>query len=190
MYSWIKDFMYQRSARVKTDGHLSKSVKIWDGVLQGSVIVPTLFFAIYKGQTKCCRWFCCPNSHRICINSFFQKAVDTEHWMKNCELNQTKTTESFLSPPHTENICKARKSTYAWKRYTDVSWSHPWYQTHLEVKLRKHLSKSYLKTCSEEKTCLYVLRTSLVPELEEGNNSAIQLHFVLGWRRAYTPSCH
>ena len=41
-YRWIRCFLHDRSARVKLDGHLSKSVKM-RGVPQGGVISPTLF---------------------------------------------------------------------------------------------------------------------------------------------------
>ena len=42
MYRWIRYFLHNRSARVKLDGHLSKSVKM-RGVPQGGVISLTLF---------------------------------------------------------------------------------------------------------------------------------------------------
>ena len=42
MYRWIRCFLHNRSARVKLDGHLSKSMKMREGVPQGGVISPTL----------------------------------------------------------------------------------------------------------------------------------------------------
>ena len=42
MYRWIRCFLHDRSARVKLDGHLSKSLKM-RGVPQGGVILPSLF---------------------------------------------------------------------------------------------------------------------------------------------------
>ena len=43
MYRWIESYLFNRSARVKIDGHLSHLVKIKEGVPQGGVISPTLF---------------------------------------------------------------------------------------------------------------------------------------------------
>ena len=43
MYRWIRCFLHNRLATVKLDGHLSKSVKMQEGVPQGGVISPTLF---------------------------------------------------------------------------------------------------------------------------------------------------
>ena len=43
MYKWIKNYLFQRSARVKLDGTLSNLVKIREGVPQGGVISPILF---------------------------------------------------------------------------------------------------------------------------------------------------
>ena len=43
MYSWIQSYLFQRTARVKLDGHQSKLVKMREGVPQGGVISPTLF---------------------------------------------------------------------------------------------------------------------------------------------------
>ena len=43
MYHWIANYLFQRTARVKLDGHLSNRVKLREGVPQGRVISPTLF---------------------------------------------------------------------------------------------------------------------------------------------------
>ena len=43
MYRWIRCFLHDGSARIKLDGHFSKSVKMREGVPQGGVISPTLF---------------------------------------------------------------------------------------------------------------------------------------------------
>ena len=43
MFNWIENYLFQRIARVKLDGHLSSRVKIREGVPQGGVISPTLF---------------------------------------------------------------------------------------------------------------------------------------------------
>ena len=40
MYKWIR-FLYDRSTRVKVDGHLSDSVKMREGVPQGGVVSHT-----------------------------------------------------------------------------------------------------------------------------------------------------
>ena len=51
MYRWIRCFLHDRSARVKLDGHLSKSVKMREGVPQGGVISPTLFLLYISNIT-------------------------------------------------------------------------------------------------------------------------------------------
>ena len=43
MFKWLESYLFQRSARVKIDGHTSHLVKIKEGVPQGGVISPTLF---------------------------------------------------------------------------------------------------------------------------------------------------
>ena len=43
MYWWIRCFLHDISARIKLDGHMSKSVKMQEGVPHGGVISPTLF---------------------------------------------------------------------------------------------------------------------------------------------------
>ena len=51
MYRWIRCFLHDRSARVKLDGHLSKSVKMRERVPQGGVISPTLFLLYINNIT-------------------------------------------------------------------------------------------------------------------------------------------
>ena len=51
MYRWIRCFLHDRSARVKLDGHLSKRVKMPEGVPQGGVISPTLFLLYINNIT-------------------------------------------------------------------------------------------------------------------------------------------
>ena len=52
MIKWIKDFLFQRTARVKLDGTLSNLVKIKEGVPQGEVISPILFLVYINDLTK------------------------------------------------------------------------------------------------------------------------------------------
>ena len=42
MYKWLSDF-FNRTARVKVDGTISRQVKLREGVPQGGVVSPTLF---------------------------------------------------------------------------------------------------------------------------------------------------
>ena len=44
MYTWIQHFLFARTARVKLDGIFRKKVCLREGVPQGSVLSPTLFF--------------------------------------------------------------------------------------------------------------------------------------------------
>ena len=43
MYKWTRNFLFQRTARVRIDGYTSCLVKLREGVPQGGVISPTLF---------------------------------------------------------------------------------------------------------------------------------------------------
>ena len=44
MFKWLKDVLFQRTARVKLDNKFSNQVKIREGVPQGDVISSTQFF--------------------------------------------------------------------------------------------------------------------------------------------------
>ena len=46
MYKWLGDFLFNRTARVKLDGTISRQVKLREGVPQGGVVSPT-FFLVY-----------------------------------------------------------------------------------------------------------------------------------------------
>ena len=48
---WFKDYLFNRSASVSYDGHLSKSNEILTGVLQGSTIGPLLFLIFFNDIT-------------------------------------------------------------------------------------------------------------------------------------------
>ena len=52
MYNWIKNFLFQRTARVKIDGFKSSLVKLREGVPQGGVISPTLFVIFIDDITE------------------------------------------------------------------------------------------------------------------------------------------
>ena len=43
MYKWLINFLFNRTARVKVDGMISKQVKLREGATQGGVVLPTLF---------------------------------------------------------------------------------------------------------------------------------------------------
>uniref|UniRef100_A0A0B6ZH55 Reverse transcriptase domain-containing protein n=1 Tax=Arion vulgaris TaxID=1028688 RepID=A0A0B6ZH55_9EUPU len=43
MFSWIKDFLFHRSARVGMDNHFNRFFKLREGIPKGSVIAPILF---------------------------------------------------------------------------------------------------------------------------------------------------
>ena len=52
MFQWIKNFLFQRTARVKIDGYKSSLVKLREGVPQGGVISPTLFIIFIDDITE------------------------------------------------------------------------------------------------------------------------------------------
>ena len=43
MYKWLINFLFNRTARVKVDGMISKQVKLRQGATQVGVVLPTLF---------------------------------------------------------------------------------------------------------------------------------------------------
>ena len=51
MYKWLSDFLFNRTARVKLDGTISRQVKLREGVLQGGVVSPTLFLVYMNDIT-------------------------------------------------------------------------------------------------------------------------------------------
>ena len=51
MYKWLSDFLFNRTARVKLDGTISRQVKLRKGVLQGGVVSPTLLLVYMNDIT-------------------------------------------------------------------------------------------------------------------------------------------
>ena len=51
MYEWLSDFLFNRTARVKLDGMISRQVKLRGGVPQGGVVSPTLFLVYMNDIT-------------------------------------------------------------------------------------------------------------------------------------------
>ena len=51
MYKWLSDFLFNRTARVKLDGTISRQVKLREGVPQGGVVSPTLFLVYINDIT-------------------------------------------------------------------------------------------------------------------------------------------
>ena len=51
MFQWLRDFLFNRTARVKIDGTTSNQVKMREGVPQGAVISPTLFLVYINDIT-------------------------------------------------------------------------------------------------------------------------------------------
>ena len=120
MYSWIKSFLFRRTARVKADGYLSKQVKLREGVPQGSVIAPTLFLVYINEITTTCHqhvsntlhaddfavWTA--SEHTTTASYLLQKTVDkVEAWTTKwgLKLNHSKTTATLFSlSPNKEKI--------------------------------------------------------------------------------------
>ena len=51
MYKWLSDFLFNRTARVKVDGTISRQVKLREGVPQGGVVSPALFLVYINDIT-------------------------------------------------------------------------------------------------------------------------------------------
>ena len=51
MYKWLSDFLFNRTARMKLDGTISRQVKLREGVPQGGVVSPTLFLVYMNDNT-------------------------------------------------------------------------------------------------------------------------------------------
>ena len=51
MYKRLSDFLFNRTARVKLDGMISRQVKVREGVPQGGVVSPTLFLVYINDIT-------------------------------------------------------------------------------------------------------------------------------------------
>ena len=51
MYKWLSDFLFNRTARVKVDGTISRQVKLREGVPQRCVVSPTLFLVYINDIT-------------------------------------------------------------------------------------------------------------------------------------------
>ena len=49
MYKWLSDFLFNRTARVKVDGMISRQVKLREGVPQGFVVLP-IHFLVYMND--------------------------------------------------------------------------------------------------------------------------------------------
>lgn len=74
--------------------------------------------------------FCCLDSHRVYLDGFLSTSKDSgqsrvleKNWA--LKLGKIKTTMSLFSlPTQRWSIHRARKWTYASKRYTNISWGH------------------------------------------------------------------
>ena len=51
MHKCLSDFLFNRTARVKVDGTISRQVKLREGVPQGGVVSPTLFLVYINDIT-------------------------------------------------------------------------------------------------------------------------------------------
>ena len=51
MHKWLSDFLFNRTARVKLHGAISRQVKLREGVPQGGVVSPTLFLVYMNDIT-------------------------------------------------------------------------------------------------------------------------------------------
>ena len=51
MYKWLSDFLFNRTARVKIDGMISRQVKLREDVPKGGVLLPTVFLVYMNDIT-------------------------------------------------------------------------------------------------------------------------------------------
>ena len=132
MYRWIRCFLHDRSARVKLDGYLSKSVKMREGVPQGGVISPTLFLLYINNITTVLPRHVSNTLHADDLDVWsaseyttssayrIQEAVNkVEQWTNDwgLQINEVKTQATVFLPLHLQ-----RKSRHnAWRQDTASS---------------------------------------------------------------------
>ena len=112
MYKWLSDFLFNRTARVKLDGTISRQVKLREGVPQGGVVSPTLFLVYINDITTtvprhvsntlhaddfavwCAEEHTTTAVHRI-QNTINEVCSWTERWA--LQLNTTKTVSTLFT---------------------------------------------------------------------------------------------
>ena len=112
MCKWLSDFLFNRTARVKVDGMISRQVKLREGVPQGGVVSPTLFLVYLNDVTTTVPrhvsntlhaddfavW--CTEEHTTTAAHSIQNTVNevcswTESWA--LQLNTTKTVSTLFT---------------------------------------------------------------------------------------------
>ena len=112
MYKWLSDFLFNRTAKVKLDGTISRQVKLREGFPQGGVVSPTLFLIYINDITTtvprhvsntlhaddfavwCAEEHSTTAVHRI-QNAINEVCSSTESWA--LQLNTTKTVSTLFT---------------------------------------------------------------------------------------------
>ena len=110
MYKWLSDFLFNRTARVKLDGTISRQVKLREGVPQGGVVSPTLFLVYINDITTTVPrhvsntlhaddfavW--CAEEHTTTAADRIQNAIEVCSWTESwaLQLNTTKTVSTLF----------------------------------------------------------------------------------------------
>ena len=166
MYKWLSDFLFNRTARVKLDGTISRQVKLKEGVPQGGVVSPTLFLVYTNDITTtvprhvsnilhaddfavwCAEEHTTTAAHRI-QNTINEVCSWTESWA--LQLNTTKTVSTLF----TLSTAKEKVSLRLNNQQPDanVSWGNPRYTLDVETTPWSSWSQGRQKTGHHEETC-------------------------------------
>ena len=170
MYKWLSDFLFNRTARVKLDGMISRQVKLREGVPQGSVVSPTLFLVYMNDITTTVPRHVSNTLHADdfavwCAEEHITRAVHpiqntinevcswTESWA--LQLNTTKTVSTLftLSAAKVKVSLKIKQpaSSSGWD--ANFSWGNPRYTLDVETTPWSSWSQGHQKTGHHEETC-------------------------------------
>ena len=208
MYGWIRCFLHDRSARVKLDGHLSKSVKMRERVPLGGVISPTLFLLYISISTVLSRhvpdtlhaddlavWSA--SEYTTSSAYIIQEAVNkVEQWTNDWGLQmsevKTQATVFSLSTSKEKVAIKLGDKTLP-KVDSHLSPGKAWHPTRMEATHSRHGEKRHQEACCPEEivwnTLGCQLKDSKKPSTWEQSDNLWSIGPVPGWQQPrHTPT--
>ena len=170
MYKWLSDFLFNRTARVKVDGTISRQVKLREGVPQGGVVSHTLFLASqpqwhrnHSAKTcvkhPACRWLCSMvrwrTYHHSCspYPEYHQRGVQLDRELgTTAQHNQD--SQCTLHTVHRKGgLTKIKQPASSTSWNANVSWGNPRYTLDVETTPWSSWSQGHQKTGHHEETC-------------------------------------